>query len=53
MMTGSLEGEDPAFMWTIRRKNLVPARALGWHTVIADPEGRWMEEVSQLLKQQR
>lgn len=47
------DGGGPCIYVDDQEKNLIPARALGWHTVIADPEGRWMEEVSQQLKQQR
>ncbi|MBB3129407.1 putative hydrolase of the HAD superfamily [Paenibacillus rhizosphaerae] len=47
------DGEGPCIYVDDQEKNLIPARALGWHTVIADSEGRWVEEVSRLLKQQR
>ncbi|CAM4325078.1 HAD family hydrolase [Paenibacillus tarimensis] len=29
--------------------NLVPAAALGWHTLLADPEGYWVNQVEDLL----
>lgn len=45
------DGEGLCIYVDDQEKNLIPARALGWHSVIADPEGRWVEEVTRLLEQ--
>ncbi|OZB96278.1 HAD-IA family hydrolase [Paenibacillus sp. XY044] len=47
------DGAGPCIYVDDQEKNLLPARALGWHAVIADSEGRWMNEVSRMLEQQR
>ncbi|WP_152394135.1 HAD family hydrolase [Paenibacillus guangzhouensis] len=32
-----------------QQKNLVPASALGWHTLLADQAGHWVETVDKML----
>lgn len=33
-----------------QEKNLIPARYLGWTTMIADEEGKWTDEITRLLQ---
>lgn len=45
----SLNKLEPIFYVDDQEKNRRPAMQLGWHTVIADPEGSWIERINRLI----
>ena len=45
----SLEKRQPIFYVDDQEKNMTPAVQLGWLTVIADPEGRWIDQITKLI----
>ncbi|MEK5057901.1 hypothetical protein [Paenibacillus sp. FSL H7-0326] len=33
-----------------QERNLLPAREMGWETILADSKGQWIKTVNELLK---
>jgi FMN phosphatase YigB (HAD superfamily) len=47
-----LESQSPILYVDDQEKNLQPAAALGWKTLLADPDQRWIVKVDSLLKEE-
>ena len=45
----SLDKRQSIFYVDDQEKNMKPAMQLGWLTVIADPEGRWIDQITKLV----
>ncbi|MCM3783443.1 HAD-IA family hydrolase [Neobacillus mesonae] len=40
---------DDIYFVDDQERNLLPAREMGWKTILADPEGQWVETINELL----
>lgn len=47
-----LDPDRPVLFVDDKQSNLTEASRLGWHTLLADEEGRWLQQVIPRLKQQ-
>jgi HAD superfamily hydrolase (TIGR01509 family) len=46
----SLLKSDQVIYVDDQERNLIPARELGWTTILADAQGKWTDEVTRLVK---
>ncbi|MFD2699653.1 HAD-IA family hydrolase [Paenibacillus shunpengii] len=47
---GRLEHSDEIYFVDDQERNLLPAREMGWETILADSAGQWTKTVNELLK---
>lgn len=45
-----LDNSQPVIYVDDQEKNLKPARAIGWETILADNEGRWIDDLEHRLR---